>query len=78
MFCVDILFVCVQCRCRLKLCFFLCALVQRATAICKLSQYQMCVEQLGSFCPYVDAQYQAITLNQDLLQHLVGVYTLTD
>ncbi|KAK2845209.1 hypothetical protein Q5P01_011868 [Channa striata] len=45
---------------------------QTSFVVCRLTQYQMCVRQLGSLCPDIGAQAQVITLNEDLLQHLNG------
>ncbi|GLD68721.1 uncharacterized protein AKAME5_002003400 [Lates japonicus] len=43
---------------------------QSSTLANKLSRYQVCAEQLGSFCPDVSALCRVVMLNQDLLQHL--------
>ncbi|KAJ4928979.1 hypothetical protein JOQ06_004601, partial [Pogonophryne albipinna] len=48
---------------------------QRSEAADKLLQHQKCAEQLISFCPEVSAPLcEAITLNNDLRQHLTGSY----
>ncbi|KAI9532471.1 hypothetical protein NQZ68_031995 [Dissostichus eleginoides] len=48
---------------------------QRSEAADKLLQQQKCAEQLISFCPEVRVPLcEAITLNNDLRQHLTGSY----
>ncbi|XP_044215397.1 uncharacterized protein LOC122987544 [Thunnus albacares] len=49
---------------------------QSSTLVLRLSRYQVCAEQLGAFCPDANALCQVVTLNQDLLQHLVSICTL--
>ncbi|KAG7218807.1 hypothetical protein INR49_006442 [Caranx melampygus] len=45
---------------------------QSNTLVHRLSFYQSCAGRLRALCPDVTALCRVITLNQDLLQHLVG------